>query len=145
MLQQLLTVLIGVLGGISVGLQTPIANAIGQRIGSAGGSFIVHISGAIISGILLLARGGENMQDVRQLPWWIFGVGVFGVILFLTINHTIPRIGTAAAITLIIVGQLVTGMLLDHFGLLGVAVRAIDGQRMIAAVLLLIGGYLMIR
>jgi len=145
MLQQVITVLIGVLGGVSVGLQTPIANAIGQRLGSAGGSFIVHVSGAIISGVLLLMRGGENIQDMRNLPWWMFGVGVFGVVLFLTINHTIPRIGTAAAITLIIVGQLLIGMILDHFGLLGVAVRAIDGQRVIAAALLLIGGSLMIR
>jgi transporter family-2 protein len=85
MLQQVFTVLIGILGGISVGLQTPIANAMGQQIGSAAGSLIVHVSGAVISGVLVLMRSGENIQDMRQLPWWMFGVGAFGVILFLVI------------------------------------------------------------
>ncbi len=145
MLQQLLTLFIGILGGISVGLQTPIAGAIGQSLGSSAGSFIVHISGAVLSGLLLLARRGENIQEMRNVPWWTYGVGVFGVILFLTINHTIPRIGTASAITLIIVGQLSIGMVIDHLGLFGVASRSIDGQRLLAAGLLLLGGYLMIR
>lgn len=145
MTQQLLTILIGLLGGASVGVQTPIANIIGQRLGTAASSFAIHASGAVLSGILLLARGGENIRDLRGLSWWMFGVGIFGVILFLTINYTIPRIGATGGITLIIVGQLLAGMLIDHFGLFGVVARSTDGQRLLAVVFLFIGGYLMSR
>jgi bacterial/archaeal transporter family-2 protein len=143
--EQLLTILIGILGGIAVGVQTPIANSIGQRVGGTASSLVVHLSGAIASGLLLMMRGGENIQNLRTLPWWMFGVGIFGVVLYLTINHTIPRIGAATAITLIIVGQLVAGMVIDHFGLLGAAARPIDGTRIVAALMLLGGGYLMTR
>lgn len=145
MTQQLLTILIGLLGGASVGIQTPVANIIGQRLGSAASSFAIHASGAVLSGILLLARGGENIRDLRGLSWWMFGVGIFGVILFLTINYTIPRIGALGGITLIIIGQLLAGMLIDHFGLFAVTVRSIDAQRLLAVGFLLIGGYLMSR
>ena len=143
--EQVLTILIGILGGIAVGVQTPIANAIGQRVGGTASSLVVHVSGAIASGLLLMMRGGENIHNLRTLPWWMFGVGIFGVVLYLTINHTIPRIGAATAITLIIVGQLVAGMVIDHFGLLGATARPIDGTRVVAALMLLGGGYLMTR
>ncbi len=145
MLQQALTVLIGVVGGIAVGIQTPIANSIGQRVGGAAGSLIVHVSGAVFSLLLLVTRGGDNLREIGRLPWSMFGVGLFGVILYLTINHTIPRLGAAPAIALIIVGQLFAGMVIDTFGLLGVEARSIDGQRIVATLLLLAGGYLMVK
>jgi bacterial/archaeal transporter family-2 protein len=66
-------------------------------------------------------------------------------VLFLTINHTIPRIGATAGVTLIVIGQLITGMIIDHFGLLDVVVRPIDGTRVLALVLLFAGSYLMVR
>lgn len=144
-MEYLVTLLIGMLGGVAVGTQTPIANMLSQRLGGAAGSFVVHISGAIFSGVLLLARGGETINQIRTLPWWSFGVGLMGVILFLTITHTIPRLGASAAISLIIVGQVFTGMFIDQFGLLGVAARSIDGTRILAALCLLAGAYLLSR
>jgi transporter family-2 protein len=128
-----------------VGIQTPIANLIGQRVGGAASSFIVHVSGTIFSLLVLVANRGENIQTWRGLPWWTFGVGLFGVVLYLCINHTIPRLGASAAVALIIVGQLIAGLTLDHFGLLGVAVRPLDGVRVIGALLLIAGGYLLTR
>jgi bacterial/archaeal transporter family-2 protein len=140
----ILTYLIGALGGVAVGIQSPIAGAMGQRVGGTAASFIVHVSGAIFSGLLLLARGGENIRDLRTLPWYMLGSGIFGLILYLTLNHTLPRLGAIAAISLIIVGQLITGMLIDHFGWFGGAPRPVDALRLLAAGLLLVGGYLMV-
>lgn len=140
----ILTYLIGMLGGVAVGIQSPIAGAMGQRVGGTAASFIVHVSGAIFSGLLLLARGGENIRDLRTLPWYMLGSGIFGLILYLTLNFTMPRIGAGAAVILIIIGQLITGMLIDHFGWFGVAPRPVDVVRLFAACLLLVGGYLMV-
>jgi transporter family-2 protein len=145
MLQTVLTIFIGLLGGFAVGIQGPIAAAMGQRVGGLGSSFIVHVSGAILSGLLLAARGGEMIQNWRTLPWYMLGSGVFGVVLYLTLMHTLPRLGATTAIALIIVGQLAMGMLIDQFGWFGVPVRPIDGTRVAAVILLLAGGYLMVR
>jgi transporter family-2 protein len=134
MLDKALTLLIGLLGGIAVGIQSPIAGAMSQRIG-----------GAVFSLLLLLTRGGENVGEVRNLPWYMLGAGIFGVILYLTLSHTLPQLGAGVALTLIIVGQLLMGMLSDHFGWFGVSVRPIDITRLLAAGLLLLGGYLMVR
>ncbi len=145
MLSFLLTVLIGVLGGISVGLQGPIASQMSQRIGSAASSFVVHVSGAILSGALVLGLGGENIRNWRSLSWYMLISGAFGVILYLTLNHTMPRLGATTALALIIIGQLAMGIIIDHFGLFGVAVRHVDLMRLAGAMLLIVGGYLIVR
>ena len=145
MLSTLLTALIGTLGGVAVGLQGPIATQMGKRVGSAASSLVVHVSGAIFSGALLLARGGEDMRNWRSLSWYMLGSGFFGVLLYLTINHTMPRLGATTALALIIIGQLAMGILIDHFGLFGVAIRQVDSWRAAGLLLLLVGGYLVIR
>jgi bacterial/archaeal transporter family-2 protein len=138
-------ILIGLLGGVAVGIQSPIAGAIGKRVGGTASSFIIHLSGAIFSGILLVLEGGENIRDWHKLPWYMLSAGIFGLILYQTINVTMPRLGSTMMIALIIVGQLVVGIIIDHFGLFGVAIRHIDLARILGVVALLIGGYLIAR
>uniref|UniRef100_UPI00273F28F1 DMT family transporter n=1 Tax=unclassified Roseitalea TaxID=2639107 RepID=UPI00273F28F1 len=67
------------------------------------------------------------------------------LILYLSLSQTIPRLGATTAITLVVVGQLVAGMVIDHFGLFEVQTRSIDLQRVFATVILLVGAYLMLR
>ena len=145
MLSIILTILIGILGGIAVGMQGPIVAQMSQRIGNAAGSLVVHVSGAFLSGMLLLTRSGENIQSWRSLSWYMAGSGFFGVVLYLTLNHTMPRLGATAALALIIIGQLAMGILIDHYGLFGGAVRPVDAARIIGAALLIAGGYLIVR
>lgn len=145
MLEKVITFLVGLLGGVAVGLQSPLAGAMSQQVGGAASSLIVHVSGAVFSAVLLAARGGENISALSSLPWYMFASGVFGVILYLSLSSTLPRLGAGVALTLIIVGQLVVGLMIDHFGWFGVTVRSFDLTRAAALVFLLIGGYLMVR
>jgi transporter family-2 protein len=146
MLESVLTVLAGLLGGVAVGLQSPLSGYMGKRVGGLGSSFLIHLSGALLSGLLLLLRGGENIVNWRSLPWYvILASGGFGVILYLTLTATLPRLGAAAAITLIVVGQLTLGLLIDHYGWFDMTIRPIDLTRVVGTGLLLAGAYLMVR
>lgn len=140
-----LIITIGLIGGIAVGTQGPIAGAMAQRVGGASSSLIVHIGGAIASLLLLLVRGGEQIAQWRSLPWYMLGCGVFGLVLYLSLSHTVPRLGAASAIMLLIVGQLCAGMIIDHFGAFDVPARSLDASRTAAVVLLLAGAVLMVR
>ncbi len=145
MLDNIITLVFGLLGGIAIGIQTPIISGMSSRVGSAASSFIVHIGGTLASALLLVARGGENLKDWNTLTWYMLLSGGLGLVVLLVVSHSIPRLGTAATATLIIIGQLVVGMVIDHFGWLEVTSRPIDGGRLLAVVLLLIGVYLMVR
>jgi transporter family-2 protein len=140
-----LVILIGLIGGVAVGIQSPIAGAMGKRVGGTASSFIIHMSGMIFSGIVLVLQGGEKIRDWHKLPWYMLGAGVFGLILYETINITLPRLGGTMMIALIIVGQLLMGIIVDHFGLFGVTIRHIDLFRIIGVIALLIGGYFIAR
>lgn len=145
MLNTILVILIGLVGGAAIGIQTPLSGAISQRLGGTAGSLFVHLSGAIFSAVLLLLRGGENFRNWHTLPWYVFTVGLFGLILYQTIAITLPRLGSATMITLIIIGQLLAGILIDHFGWLGVSVHPISATRIAGVLILILGGYLVAR
>ncbi|MEM7332527.1 MAG: DMT family transporter [Chloroflexota bacterium] len=145
MVEFLIVIFIGIVGGVAVGTQSTLSGKMSQQVGGAASSFIIHISGAIFSAILLLVRGGEQIQNWRNLSWLMLGSGIFGVILYLTLSQTIPRLGATSAIVLIIIGQLLMGLAIDQFGLFNVSVRTIDSSRLLATVLLIAGGYLMVR
>ena len=140
-----LVILIGLVGGLAVGIQSILAGAMGQKIGGTATSFIIHLGGMVFSGILLVLRGGEKIRDWRSLPWYMLGAGIFGLILYLTISVTLPRVGGTMMMTLIIIGQLSMGIVIDHFGLFGVAMHPIDLPRILGVVALLVGGYLIAR
>lgn len=142
MFEMTLIIALGLLGGFAVGLQSPIAGAIGLRIGPTASSFILHMSGMLLSGFLLFLRGGEKVRDWYHLPWYMLGSGIFGLILFLSISVTLPRLGATVMITLIICGQLLAGLLIDQFGWFGVPLHPITLIRVCGAALLLLGGFL---
>jgi len=145
MIEMVLVMAVGLMGGIAVGTQAPIAGAMGQRIGGASSSLIVHLGGALASLILLVSRKGELIHEWRSLPWYMLGCGAFGLVLYLSLTHTIPKVGATTAITLLIVGQLLAGLVIDHFGAFGITTRAIDLNRVVAVALLFAGAYLMVR
>ena len=140
-----IVILIGVLGGVAVGMQATIAGEMGQKIGGSASSFIIHLSGLIFSGLYLLTRRGENIQNWQSLTWYMLVAGIFGLILYLSLNLTIPRLGGTAAIILIIGGQLIAGLVIDHYGFFGVPIRQVDFLRLSGVILLLIGSYLITR
>src|SRR5512139_1467940 len=127
----LLIVLVGLIGGLAVGMQGPLASILTQRMGPLESIFIVHVGGAIISLVPLLIIGGGKIGQWRTAPWYALGAGVFGLIVISAVSYTIPRIGVAAAIVTIVAGQILLSALLDHFGWLGATVRPLDAPRLL--------------
>jgi len=138
-------VFLGLLGGMAVGLQGPLASLMTERLGLLESIFIVHIGGALCVGVPLLLRGGGNLARFRDVPWYALGAGVMGLIILSAVSYTIPRIGVAPTVTLVVAGQLVLSAVLDHFGLLGTAVHHLDPARLLGIVILFVGVWLIVR
>jgi len=127
-----------------VGLQSPMASMLTQRLGVFESVFVIHAGGAILALIPLLAYGSK-LGQWRSLPWYLLGAGVFGLVVVASISYTIPRVGVAAAITTIVAGQLLVGTILDHCGFLGAAVKSLDATRVIGMAVVLAGVWLTVR
>lgn len=141
----LLILLIGLAGGVAVGLQSPLASLITQRIGVFESVFIVHLGGAIIALIPLLFYGGGKLSQWRSVPWYALGAGVFGLVVIAAISYMIPRVGVAASIITIVAGQLLVGTILDQYGWLGASIRPLDVTRVIGMGIVLFGVWLTVK
>jgi len=116
-----------------------------QRLGTMESVFIIHVGGALVASVPLLAAGGGNLGAWRGVPWYALAAGSLGVVVLSAVSYTIPRIGVATTVTLIVTAQLILGALLDHFGLLGASVRSLDPPRIIGMGVLFLGTWLMVR
>ena len=141
----LFILLIGLAGGIAVGLQSPLASILTQRLGTFESVFIVHFGGALVAVLPLLFWGGGKLSQWRSVPWYAWTAGAFGLVVISAISYMIPRIGVAGSIITIVSGQLLVGMILDHFGWLGADVRPLDATRLIGIGIVLFGVWLTVK
>lgn len=138
-------ILIGLAGGIAVGLQSPLASMMSQRLGTLESIFIVHFGGALIALIPLLIYGGGKLSQWRTVPWYALLAGAFGLVVIGAISYMIPRIGVAGSIITVVAGQLLVGTILDYFGWLGAAERPLDATRLLGLVVVMLGVWLTVK
>lgn len=141
----LVSVLVGLLGGVAVGVQNPLASQMGQRVGILESAFIIHLGGAILAGLPLALAGGGGLARWREVPWYALWAGGLGVVLICAVSYIVPRIGILAAVSLIVAAQLGVGALLDHHGWLGLSLRPLEPARLAGMAFLLAGAWLVLR
>ena len=135
-------ILVGLVGGMAVGLQAPMSSMISQRLGVLESIFIIHLGGAIAVLIPMLLFGTGKISSWRTVPWYALVAGAFGLVVIFSMSYMIPRIGVATALIILLAGQIFIGSILDHFGLLGVAVRPLDFTRVLGLGVVLAGVWL---
>lgn len=106
--------------GLAGAAQAAISGALGRRVGSVQAAAFGTMIAATILVVLavVLGRSGGIVSAIHQPPWlWL--TGVLGATIVLAITFAPPRIGTFATVALLIAGQLIAGVLIDAYGLLG--------------------------
>ena len=76
---------------------------------------------------------------LKDVPVWLLTAGAMGGALVFGIAWIIPQIGAGPAFVLMIGGQVITGMIFSHFGLLGSPVEPVTFIKIIGALLLISG------
>ncbi len=68
-----------------------------------------------------------------------FDNGVFGAVYVTASIAAVPRLGAATLIALVITGQMLTSLVLDHFGAFGLQEHGLTIWRAVGALLLIVG------
>lgn len=132
-------------GGIAVALQPSINGRLAQRTGIIESSCVSFAVGTLALLLVVLLAGEGSLRQVTTARWWELTGGLLGA-LFVTLTIVaVPRIGTASAMAATITAQLLTGLLLDHFGIFGLRTVPVDGKRALGVALLLVGAGLVFR
>jgi transporter family-2 protein len=138
-------VILAIVGGIAVALQGHFMGIMDQRIGSKDSVFITYASGGVLAALMMIVARGGHLRAWQNAPWYALCAGILGLVIVGTIGYTVPRLGLTAAFTVIVASQLVVAVILDHFGLFGAAVRAMDLPRITGLILLILGVWLVLR
>lgn len=129
--------------GFAIATQAAINNQLKELLGNDTllAALISFMIGTIcLMGIYLLS--GQRFFILTQLQhakWWMLLGGVLGALFVFGTIWLTPRIGIAALFSLVIFGQITMSLILDQFGVLGLAPRPISLSRFIGALLVLIG------
>jgi transporter family-2 protein len=103
---------------------------------------------ALIAASLALALSGNgwpSFGELREAPWWSFSGGPIVAFYVLTITFLAPRLGVGNAIALIVAGQVLAALTIDHFGLMRSLVFHITPTRLLGAALMIVGVFLALR
>lgn len=129
---------------LQAGINATLAGQAGHPLVAACVNFAVGLM-ALSAALLVVTRGQvSGLVPGGQVPAWAWLGGLLGAGFVLSGILAAPRLGAAAFIALVVAGQMVAGLLLDHFGLVGFPVRELDLPRLAGAGLLL-AGVLLIR
>ena len=134
------------LGGllpIQVGVNAELAKYINSPILAALVSFLVG-GVCLILGALIFKVPLPTLNQVTSLPTWLWGGGMIGAAVVLGSILAGPKIGALALVCLLLAGQLVVSILIDHYGWLGFPIQKMNIQRFLG-ILLLVGGFLLVR
>lgn len=139
--------LLTISAGVSLVIQQALnANLRAELNSAAWSGFVSYFLGIIFMVCLATALRDPipSSATIARVPFWAWGGGILGAIFVAISIVTIPKLGGAGYIALLVTGQMIAGLALDQFGWLGMPERQIDVPRLLG-VALLIGGVVLIR
>lgn len=94
---------------------------------------------------LFAGQGWPEMATLRTAPWWSYSGGFIVAFYVFTITFLSPRLGVGAAIALIVTGQIVAALAIDHFGLMRSLTFSLTPTRVLGGALVIVGAFLALR
>ncbi len=137
----LFALLAGAMLPIQFGINAQLATWVGGSLRAALVSFVVGAIG-LLAATLLLARGWPDRAGDAPRGVWIGGL--LGAFYVLGSIVTAPKLGAATLVALILAGQAVASLLVDHYGWVGFDEHPVTPLR-IAGIVLLAGGVALVR
>jgi bacterial/archaeal transporter family-2 protein len=126
---------------IQFGINAQLANWVGGSLRAALVSFVVGALGLLVAA-LLVARGWPDRAG--DAPWWVWIGGLLGAFYVLGSIVTAPKLGAATLVALILAGQAIASLLVDHYGWVGFEEHPVTLLRVLGVVLLA-GGVALVR
>ena len=132
--------------GLAMATQTAVNSQLRQYLNSPiQAAFFSFLVGTICLAIMMLVMMWNGsalkptLSQLNEIPVWLWVGGLLGVYAVTASIYTAPKLGFLTFTGLVLFGQVIMSMLLDHFGLIGVDKNPVNWQRLLGAILIAIG------
>ncbi|ANI53097.1 membrane protein [Pseudomonas sp. DR 5-09] len=134
--------LLAVFAGAVVPFQSAIninlARGLGHPLWATFTSLVVSVL-VLLPVIIVLRLPLPSLAPLGKLPLWMWTGGAFGVCFVALAVVLLPKLGASGFLALALAGQMITSIVLDHFGLFGLVEKHLTLPRLFGAVLLMAG------
>ncbi len=140
--QFLILLALGIGLGASVTSQSGVNAQLRARLNSPlQAALISFLVGTVALVIINLAhsRDWPSLRALSNIPVWAWCGGLLGAFNITAAVILAPRLGALSLTVTVVCGQLLTSLLLDHYGLLGFPRYPVSGNRLFGAILLVLG------
>ena len=141
----ILAVVAGVMLATQSGINAQLRTAVGNPVMAALLSFLVGTFALLIYVLIFNRDTTGMMQSLQSMSLYKWTGGLIGALYVTGVIIVAPRIGATNTAGLIVAGQVLFALFLDHFGLLGFAQHSINYMRVAGAVLLIAGVFMILK
>ena len=133
----LAALLIAVCGGLAVGFQGVLNSLAGRSLGAPLTGLLVNLAGGTLSLLLLFLFAKSLPLQAVDVPAasTVVLAGAIGVFVVFSVAFALPRVGVAAGIAAVILGQMALSVFADALGWSGTVIP-VDLRRVLGLALL---------
>jgi transporter family-2 protein len=129
---------VGTLIALMIMFNGTLANATGNFTSSV----IIHITG-LFSVIIVLLISKSKIKLKMGIPLYLYSAGAIGVFTVLFTNLSFSVLGISITLSLGLLGQTLSSIIIDHFGLLGMKVIKFQKKKTFGLILIIFGIFIM--
>ena len=126
---------------IQIGLNAILAKYLSSPYLSALINYIIGGIAILIVAFMVKAPF-SNFQNISAAPVWIFLGGLLGALYIAGTIIVAPKIGAGMTLSLVVAGQMIIALFLDHFGLIGFPQISISSLKLLGVGLIIMGVFL---
>lgn len=142
MIQTVLLLLLAMIGGASMSTQASANAGLAARIG-LGSALLVSTTIVFLFTIgFWLWRGAATTFFPPNTPKVLYVGGLCGFLIISTLAYAFPRLGGAQTVALVVLGQGLAALAIDHFGLLDMPRDPATLRRCGGVLLIALGAFL---
>lgn len=135
-------ILTAVLVGSMIPFQALVNAQLNLRIQNPIHAALISFTGGFVTFLVITLMNPStlpNLKKVTTMSPFLLSGGLIGSVFILAAIICVPRIGPTSWVSLIVAGQLVTSLIIDHYGLMSMPVHSIGLIRIVGVVLLMTG------
>ncbi|WP_299999772.1 DMT family transporter [uncultured Cedecea sp.] len=133
-----LALIAGALVPFQAGANAILGRTLGHPLWATVVSLLVSLM-CVLPLILVLRLQLPKFGEAFQAPVWIWFGGLAGVIFITAALMLVPRLGGTGFIAGVIAGQMLTALIIDHFGLMGLAEKSASLGRISGVLVIFVG------
>ena len=131
------------IAGIGIPVMAAMTSSLGKHLGSpVAASAFAFFMAFCIALLALLFAYKSFIKEIPSVPKYFFVAGAFIAFYVLSISFVAPHFGIGNAIFFVLVGQMLSAAIIDHYGLFGAQINQLSVTRTLGIFVMVFGIWL---